>query len=763
MNRSAADWLELARVRALGVLAVLLAGTSISPLIDGWDWLGDAAQIMVCAALVNWLVSGVLGQSVGSVAGALAGVATLNALYGLSLLPTWKSLVALWSVLQSGAESVYALPPPIPDDPGSRALVAIGLAFAWWFVDLLAGATATPAAAGVPLVAILLPTSMIWSYGVPWWSFLLAALGYLLLLTGSEAVAGREWGRLVGPHGRSQPLWGPDGLPVIAAAVTVALVVPALLPGLATRIVPPGAFGDDGDDTIAVLNPILDLREDLRSRSDAPVLTYQTTAGSPQLIRVLTVDDFDGRVWQPTYGKVDRRNRVQAGLPQAPGLLAGTPAQPAVTTITIERLRQTSLPAPYPATKVDVSGNWLYDPATLNIFGDRGTQTQRNQRYTVEHQIVTPSPESLREAPRWLGASAYTGLPSNLPQEIVDTARQIAGSGSDYDRAMRLQTWLRSDGGFTYSLNAPPQNGSSAIVDFLERKSGYCVHFASTMAVMARALGIPARIGVGFQVGQANEDGTWVVRERDAHAWPELYFEGAGWVRFEPTPAVQVPSLPTWAAPTVEPTTPATTTPTPTETPTPTVTAPLPEQTDTAEPTLLGRVLAVLQRVSWPLTVVILLLAFGVALPAFTAAAHRRRRWRRAGTAASRAEASWDELLDSLDDLGLTVPPSATVRQTAGQVADRLEPSATTSLTLLAERVELTRYSADENLPDLDERAELSTVLRSLRRSQERSARWRARLLPRSGIRRLLGIRQNWAARYAGWRSRRGGRYRSGR
>ena len=112
---------------------------------------------------------------------------------------------------------------------------------------------------------------------------------------------------------------------------------------------------------------------------------------------------------------------------------------------------------------------------------------------------------------------------------------------------MLLQQWFRSGGGFTYSTENARGSGMRAIRDFLlENKSGYCEQFATGMALMARIAGIPSRVGIGFLPGQSGKDGQYTVRMHDMHAWPELYFQGTGWVRFEPTPAARVPSTPNW-------------------------------------------------------------------------------------------------------------------------------------------------------------------------------------------------------------------------
>ena len=122
---------------------------------------------------------------------------------------------------------------------------------------------------------------------------------------------------------------------------------------------------------------------------------------------------------------------------------------------------------------------------------------------------------------------------------FLQIAAERGGSGTAYDKAERLRNWLRT---FTYSLQAPgdgtDDSSQDVILQFLKERKGYCVQFASAMAVMARILGIPARVAVGFLPGHQDPvTGAWTVTLKDAHAWPELYFQGIGWVRFEPTPA----------------------------------------------------------------------------------------------------------------------------------------------------------------------------------------------------------------------------------
>ena len=114
--------------------------------------------------------------------------------------------------------------------------------------------------------------------------------------------------------------------------------------------------------------------------------------------------------------------------------------------------------------------------------------------------------------------------------------RLTAKSQSPYEATIRIERWLRSDGGFVYEERPPASAGAPPLVDFVERtKLGYCQQFAGTMALMLRYLGIPARVAVGFTSGTW-KDGRWTVTDHDAHAWVEAWFAGHGWLTFDPTP-----------------------------------------------------------------------------------------------------------------------------------------------------------------------------------------------------------------------------------
>ena len=125
-------------------------------------------------------------------------------------------------------------------------------------------------------------------------------------------------------------------------------------------------------------------------------------------------------------------------------------------------------------------------------------------------------------------------------QPLYERARAIAGNARNpYAATVALEAWFRTGGGFTYD-ESPPKTppGAAPLVFFLEdSKAGYCQHFAGAMALMLRYLGIPSRVAAGFTSGiYDRERRVWNVSDRNAHTWVEVWFEGFGWLPFDPTP-----------------------------------------------------------------------------------------------------------------------------------------------------------------------------------------------------------------------------------
>ncbi|MBC7261433.1 MAG: transglutaminase domain-containing protein, partial [Chloroflexi bacterium] len=163
----------------------------------------------------------------------------------------------------------------------------------------------------------------------------------------------------------------------------------------------------------------------------------------------------------------------------------------------------------------------------------------RNQSYTVVSLVSTATVSQLREAgadyPAWI-RQRYLQLPQSLPERVRLLSQEIVkGATTPYDQAVAIQNYLRS---ITYDQYINPPPAGRDVVDWFlfENRRGYCDYYATAMAVMCRAVGIPARVSQGYTSGEyISASRSYRVRQLDAHAWPEVYFPGYGWVEFEPT------------------------------------------------------------------------------------------------------------------------------------------------------------------------------------------------------------------------------------
>ncbi|MGN6689277.1 MAG: transglutaminaseTgpA domain-containing protein [Actinomycetales bacterium] len=474
----------------------------------------------------------------------------------VAVLPSPAAIAAVGELIRQANDTIVTQAAPIAPTPGVLLLATAGVGAIAVLVDALAVGWRRPALAGLPLVALYVVPITTVPTGVPWWSFLLAAVGWLAVLLVDSEDRVTRWGRRTRRTGGraggllervdAAYLLRPArrlGLGAVALAVVVPVIAPSIGDGALPWSTGIGNGAGHGTSRVTIVNPILDLRKDLNQRASNELLRFTTTADAPPYIRVVTLDNFSGTTWSPTALHVPNSHDVNDGLPIPPGLAADVARTTVTTQISITDYNDSWLPLPYPASHVSVPGLWLWDGTTFNVFS-----TQRKTSgldYRVESLQLQPTVAQLKAAGQpTADVTNDLALPVDLPVSVRQTAAKVAGEGSRYEQALRLQNWLRQ---FRYDTTAPDGNGSDAIAAFLERGSGFCVHFASAMAVMARSQGIPARVSVGFLPTTQDDKGEWVIRAQDAHAWPELYFEGLGWIRFEPTPAARTGAPPAYA------------------------------------------------------------------------------------------------------------------------------------------------------------------------------------------------------------------------
>ena len=444
---------------------------------------------------------------------------------------------------------------PITVTTGVQFLVVIGVAAIAWVVDAVAVTWRQATLAGIPLLALYLVPAIVLPEGVPWPLFLLAGAGWLLLLLTDGRRELLRWGRPMDSNssGRLHSVGG-TGRRLGAAALTIAVIVPVVLPSLDDGRFGIGQGGDDGDNNtgddasdddsdtdpnsipILTLNPITDLRRDLRQGDDDLAFGYTTEVEQPEYFRVATLDSFDRNTWTLEELGADSDQQASGGLPPPPGLDEAVTQTTVQYGFTVAALESSRLPLPYPVERVDIDGDWRWDAETFDVFAADGAETTRGQQYTAAHRVISPTVEQLESAGDPVDVDAsLTEIPDETEQVIGELAEDVTASAqNDYQRALAIQNWFRTE--FEYSLETVAGNSDDALESFLEDRSGYCEQFAATMALMARVLDIPSRVAVGFTPGEELEEDLWAVTAHDAHAWPEIWFEGVGWVRFEPTP-----------------------------------------------------------------------------------------------------------------------------------------------------------------------------------------------------------------------------------
>ncbi|WP_062203116.1 transglutaminase family protein [Demequina salsinemoris] len=596
--------------------------------------------------------------------------------------PTPDGVRALLDAIGDGAAYAATSVAPVDDAAPLSALVTTGLALIFLIAEHLAVSWRATGFAGAVLLLPWLPLAVMpWS--VSWIAIAITLAAWL----GTMALTSMHEDVVLAPRLAS---W----VGATAAALGIALVVAPLTPGAPGWGSLPQTNLATGSNTRLDLG--LDLRDSLNVNSDSTVLTYTTTGGPVDVLRLRTLDTFTGATWdQAIDSDADEPTSGWILWPEQ-SLLTQEPNES--VQITVDTLTEKSLPITVDPRRVSVSDAWGYDMETDEV---RSETTDTNG---LEYALVTdPSyvtAERLRTLTGEDAAGAVLAIPDavdadrigSLAQEIVDDA----GATTRYDQAVALQNWLRDPDEFTYDTTVA-LTGDDAVSEFLDTRTGYCVQFATTMVVMARTLDIPARIGVGFLGGEETSDGTFEVVAGNAHAWPELYFPGTGWVRFEPTPAVQA-TAPAYAAgdaddatPSPSPSVSQSQSASPSESPTASAS---PSASPTASPTDPDAV-SDDEGSAWIVwaTLAVLILAMGIGV-------WLAWRGRAASSASHDTEAAWARLRQRLPE-DARWPLSATPSEAATHVREHatLTQEADEALSTLVDAVVRSRYLPDDGSP----------------------------------------------------------------
>ena len=510
----------------------LIAALGFARVFGDWEFVGDAVIIVVVGHGASLVLRRLpVPGAVAVIATLLALIWTVGYLHYPATFSSWLPTTTTWDVASADLALVRdqfrVAVAPVEYVGGWALLASIGAAFVVFASDTFAFRAHARGEALVPGAVLFV---------------FVAALGAdrsRIPLTLALVAAGFLAAALLRARGTTAPrtLLGRPRHPLTtilpAAAVAGGLVVLAAWV-IGPRL--PGATAEalvdtrnEGGGVTEVLSPLVDIRSRLVNRSAAEL--FVVGASAPAYWRATALPEFDGRTW----GLPDRSlEDVEGGLQDArPGSTENRQE------LVISALSGPLVPAA--AEPVAASGDDLRWNAETSTLVKIDQPLAAGDRFQIVSAMPSFSPEELRGSTSSQPPDPiYLELPDDFPSSVREQARVVtAGSTSAYDGALTLQNWFRSE--FEYSIDIPQGHGNSAIEAFLRQRIGYCEQFAGTFAAMARSLGIPARVAVGFTPGLLQPDGTRSVLGRNAHAWPEVWFDQFGWVPFEPTPGRGAP------------------------------------------------------------------------------------------------------------------------------------------------------------------------------------------------------------------------------
>jgi transglutaminase-like putative cysteine protease len=759
--------------RRLGMIAAgstLLAAAPISSIFASWTWLAQ------CILAVGFIAGAALGartlrfpvwaQALSMMVVLLLALTWMFPSGHEVLIPTASTFEHFGQLFTQAGQDTRQYAVPVPDRQGLLFVTVLGIGAVAIAVDLLTVVARRPALAGLPMLAIYSVPVAVYVDDVPVLPFIVGAFGFLWLLVSDNVDRVRRFGRRFTGDGRDVDVWEPSPLAAagrrlgvigVAAAVLLPLLVPTISGGLLSQLTQSGSGISQNGTGVGGggrINLFAALSGQLTQTGTTDLVKVNTNDPDPYYLRFgvadqLTTQGFGSR--PPSGQPLDR------GLPD-PRINPDVryPQYHADVEVT-DDLRQNMLPVYSNTVKVnDAGGGWSFDRNQQVIYSTRNTT--KGKKYSFDYVRAQYSQQLLRQSPPLPDGSpllnAYTATP---PDATVDNlvTRLTANVRNPYDKVRALYNYFSKDNGFSYSLTTQPAGSSSEIASFLQNKVGYCQQYAAALAWMVRKAGIPARVAFGFTRGNTRDGQSYVLTNRNAHAWTEVYFDGFGWVPFDATPASGVPGSARAAyAPDVDAPTPTATGPTagaqPGAVPSSGPSAgDLPQrgQGDLAGSDLGGTGAEVTSTKGlWGVGIAALIIAL-LLVPALRRVLVRRHRHAATAprtpavvssagapdlvvTASSTqaredAHAAWDELLDTMTDFRIPVDPSETPRVTARRLINDaiLQTSPAEGATLLGSAEERARYARKPM-----QGAELTSALTQVRKGLARSANRRTRI-----------------------------------
>jgi transglutaminase-like putative cysteine protease len=500
--------------------------TALTLHVIGWAarrWRIPQLAALAVAALALWLLIGWT-------------VLPSSTYHGLPLAGTASHVWTAW--MQAHADFAAAVT-PVTTTTGYTLLAVLGTGAVAILGDWAAFRWRSALYAIAPAFAYFVVCSILGEGPGREWTVALEVAAILLFLVMHRATVDRSDQPWFGNQRSGAVGWAlRAGFAVGAASLLTALVFTPLAGGTEGRGIFGwrGGFGDVGTGPRQVPNPIVDLHTRILTQFDTKVFVVQSAV--PSYWRLTSLDTFNGQDWVST-------NSYRSFSGPLPGAQAVPPGTRTVRQkFQVQGLNSVWLPDSF--TPVAVSGvrHVSYDPVSGSIITSHPTSNGLTYTVTAYQFLSDLNPAELKKAPAVAATGPlkrYLQLPKSVPRQVRLLAQRItAGQTTEYGKALALQNYFWDpSNGFVYNLNPPDDGyGIAALTNFLfNTKQGYCQQFAGAYAVLARAVGLPTRLAVGFITGtEVNDTGTYEVTDGDAHTWPEVYFGPQyGWLPFEPT------------------------------------------------------------------------------------------------------------------------------------------------------------------------------------------------------------------------------------
>ncbi|MFL6124858.1 transglutaminaseTgpA domain-containing protein [Actinophytocola sp.] len=525
----------------VAAVTTLCASLALSGVIEGLRWWGYAGvAVTVVAAIGLGLRAIRTPVLLVGLAQLFAILCLLVALFTdsgiLGVLPGPTALSDLGTVLANSVEVVRTGVPPVPATQAVLCLVVIAIGLVAVLVDTLAVSAGTPAASGLVLLCVYAVPASLADEMLPWWAFILGAVSFAALLAVDGAHRHQMWRNRPTVQGTSGGFGGPAAL--VSGAVAIALLAGATVTWIGTVGQLPGGNDGAGQGGLG-LNPFTSLRGMLDQEGNVELFRVHGMGDNRRYLRAITLPSYDKSFgWRRDTKEMPAGRSLCCPL-DSPGLREN-PRGLQTTSIQVEAVHSADYWAVLAGNPVRLTGlpdDMRYDEDSGMVYGP---ESRTLASYTEDADLTTPTSEELAGEGLFTGTDQISDVylrKDGISPKVQDLANRLtSGRNTTYDRVLAILAYFDPANGFRYDTQTAVGSDESGLEDFLfNSKAGFCEQYASATAILLRAANIPSRVAMGYTAGYQNGDYRTITTQ-NAHAWVEVFFPHSGWVTFDSTP-----------------------------------------------------------------------------------------------------------------------------------------------------------------------------------------------------------------------------------